>query len=79
MNAPANDRGNARSGAFEVRIVGGGETDPSGQAAIVEAVMRVMRARASGRVVAGSAWARAGRLEASGAPVTRARTQLPPR
>jgi hypothetical protein len=62
---------------LDVRITAGGRTDPIEQAAIVMAVSRLVKAREVERAKPTSAWALAGRLEASGATTVRWRGALP--
>ena len=62
---------------LDVRIVAGGRTDAIEQAAIVMAVSRLVKARETERAKPDSAWALAGRLEASGATTVRWRGALP--
>lgn len=59
-----------------VRIVGGGEADPAEQAAIVEAIAKVLRSREGHRQIPTSAWSLAGRLEGVGMTTIRARSGL---
>jgi hypothetical protein len=63
--------------ALQVDIVAGGTVDAAQEAAIVEAVTRVLRARDAGRPATGSAWALAGRTEGVGAMRVRSRSALP--
>lgn len=65
--------------APQVRIVAGGSVDPQEGAAIAQAVLQVMRGRDAGRTARGSAWARAGRLEATGRSMLHSRVDLPQR
>jgi hypothetical protein len=62
---------------LDVRIVAGGALDAVEQAAIIAAVSRVARARAAEQSKPASAWALAGRLEASGTTTVRWRGALP--
>ncbi len=63
--------------ALQVDIVAGGTVDAALEAAIVEAVTRVLRARDAGRPATVSAWASAGRAEGVGAMRVRSRSALP--
>jgi hypothetical protein len=69
--------GTGSDAAADVRIVRGGRTTPAEQVAIVTAVTRIVREREVERATRPSAWALAGRLEASGATTVRARSGLP--
>jgi hypothetical protein len=60
-----------------IRVVAGGPVDELEHAAIVEAVTRVLEARAARRSAPASDWARAGRLEATGIMLVRSRGALP--
>ena len=64
---------------LDVRILAGGEADPQTEAAIREAVSRVLTAKERTqprRVVSG--WMLAARLEAVGSMAVRSRAALPP-
>ncbi len=67
----------ARRAELDVRITGGGDLNAIEQAAIVTAVSRLVLDRTAERVAPSSAWALAGRLEASGATTIRWRGALP--
>jgi len=60
----------------EIRIVSGGRVDDDAARAIVEAIGRVVTERAAPPVMPRSAWALAGRLEASGRATIGSRSQL---
>ncbi len=62
---------------LDVRITAGGELTAIEQEAIVTAVSRLVRDRTAERAQPPSAWALAGRLEASGATTIRSRAELP--
>jgi len=64
------------NGGFEIRIVAGGPADAETSAAIAAAVARVLGARDRGRTVRPSAWAQAGRIEASDGRTLRSRDQF---
>jgi hypothetical protein len=68
--------GSSPDGAFDVRIVTGGPADAGTEAAIAVAVARVLRERDRERTALPSAWARAGRSEASDGRLLRSREVL---
>ncbi len=63
--------------ALKVDIVAGGTVDTAQEAAIVEAVTRVLRARDAGRSSTTSAWSLAGRTEGVGSMRVGSRSALP--
>ena len=67
----------ARRAELDVWIAAGGELTAIEQAAIVTAVSRLVLDRNAEREAPSSAWALAGRLEASGATTIRWRGALP--